>query len=173
MSFSSIHSFNLKASFNHFVSRLSMKIESKDVASLFYFFWELRIYFLGLVVHHHPGLSTFPHRISVAYLEKVAIVESWLGRYCWRLQVLVVVDGRMIEVSMIVKIRQRLLKVNACLLLRFVILAQRLHIRMMIDFDWLSYLWLVLPSAHATLHANHVTCLQRRITPETWHQQWE
>jgi hypothetical protein len=73
----------------------------------------------------------------------------------------------------IVEIRQleiRLLKVNVCLL-RFVILAQWLHIRMMINLDWLSYLGFVLPTAHPALNADHVTGFEWGIAPETWHEQ--
>jgi hypothetical protein len=52
---------------------------------------------------------------AIFCLEEVAIVEPWLGCYCCRLQVLIVIDGRVVEVSMIVKIR--LLEVYASLLL--------------------------------------------------------
>lgn len=118
-------------------------------------------------VFHHPDLDF----VGWHFLEKVAIVESWLGGYCRRLKVLVVVERRVVEVPMIVEVR--LLEVNACLLLRLVVLTRRLNVRMMIDFDWLSYLRFVLPSTHAALDADHVASLQRRITPQTRNQKWQ
>jgi hypothetical protein len=42
---------------------------------------------------------------------------------------------------------------------------------MLVDFDWLSYLWLVLPTAHAALDADEMARLQWRIAPETWHEE--
>ena len=111
--------------------------------------------------------SWFFSSLFSVFLEEVAIIRSWLGRYCWRLKVLVV-ECRMVKVPMFVEIR--LLKVNVSLLLSFVILTQWLNIRMMINFDWLSYLWLVLPTTHTTMNANHVASFQWRVTPQTWYE---
>lgn len=143
-----------------------MKIESKDVTSFspFNIFFTFENYAIICIIIRRRGNLLLG-------LEKVAIVEFWLGRYCWRLQVLIVIECRVVEVSMIVQVR--LLKVNVSLLLRFVILVKRLVVRMMIDFDWLSYLWLVLSPAHAALNANHVTGLQWRVTPQTRNEQWQ
>lgn len=76
--------------------------------------------------HDIPPLSFISHSLSfvrIARSEEVAIVES---RLCCddrrRLQMLIVVDRRMVKVPMIIEIRQlhvrihvRLLKVNASL----------------------------------------------------------
>jgi hypothetical protein len=68
----------------------------------------------------------------------------------------------------------RLLKVYASL---FFLIFLRLEIHecvmLLVDFNWLSYLWLMLPSTQSALDADEVTSLQWRIAPQTWHEEWE
>lgn len=150
--------------------RLSLMMSSRFLTSVTSVRLSSRRTFIRvfLCLCHHPD-HWITLASSVGILEKVAIVESWLGGDGRRLKVLVVVECRMIKVPVIVEVRLR--EVNASLLLRLVVLARRLNVRMMIDFDWLSYLRFVLPSAHAALDADHVAGLERRITPQARHQE--
>jgi hypothetical protein len=83
----------------------------------------------------------------------------------------------MIEVAMIIEIRYglelRLLEMNASLFFGF--LRRRLWLEihecviLLVDFNWLSNLWLVFAAAESALNADEVTCLQWRVAPQTWH----
>jgi hypothetical protein len=124
-------------------------------------------------------------------LEEVAVVESRLrgdGRLLEMLVAVAVAEERCAAmvigdgwrgVDIVVLLLHGLLKVNAGLLLRLLMLALRLAVQpvvavmVLVDFDWLSNLWLVLPSAHAALHADQVARLQRRVAPQARHEQRE
>lgn len=56
-----------------------------------------------------------------------------------------------------------LLEMDTSLLLWFLMLPNWLHTRMMINFDWLSYLRFMLTTTHTTLNTDHMTGFKWRI----------
>lgn len=48
---------------------------------------------------------------------------------------------------------------------------QLIAMMMLVDFYWLSNLWLVLPAAHTALDADQMARFEGWIAPQAWHQQ--
>ena len=94
---------------------------------------------------------------------------------------MIIIECRVVEIAMIVEIRKWLLclwllEMDASLLLGFLMLAQRLNVHVgmvvvLVDFNWLSYLWFVLPATNSALNSNHMACFKWWIAPQTWHQE--